>query len=187
MKYLQHYCALMRVAENRETPAQYTERHHIWPKSIFGNNSRVVRLTAREHFVAHLLLEKGLRQRYGNTTRTRKALHAVIYMGQKYKNSKLYATARERFVEQMSGEGAPRAKLTEVEVQVIRWYYKRRRDFTNITQESLAKYFEVDVGVLGKLTRRQTWKNVEDIELLPEKYNYLPLLIKLGVVNPTST
>jgi hypothetical protein len=79
----------------------------------------------------------------------------------------------------------PRSKLTEVEVQVIRWYYKRRKDFTNITQESLAKYFKVDVGVLGKLTRRQTWKYVEDIEVLPEKYNYLPLLIKLGVVNPT--
>ena len=85
----------------------------------------------------------------------------------------------------MSGTGAPKSKLTEVEVQVIRWYYKRRRDFTNITQESLAKYFEVDVGVLGKLTRRQTWKYIEDIEVLPEKYNYLPLLIKIGVENPT--
>ena len=87
----------------------------------------------------------------------------------------------------MSGEGAPRSKLTEVEVQVIRWYYKRKRDFGNITQESLAKYFAIDTNVLGKITRRQTWKYVEDIEVLPEKYNYLPLLIKLGVANPTNT
>ena len=187
MKYLKHYCVLMRAAENRETPTQYTERHHIFPKSIYGNNTRVVRLTAREHFIAHLLLEKGLRQRYGNSIKTRKALHAVMYMGRNnmYRNSKLYSVARERFAKQMSGTGAPKSKLTEVEVQVIRWYYKRRRDFTNITQESLAKYFEVDVGVLGKLTRRQTWKYIEDIEVLPEKYNYLPLLIKIGVENPT--
>lgn len=170
----------MRVAENRETPSQYTEKHHVFPKSIFGNNKRVVILTAREHFVAHLLLEKGLRQRYGSIKITRKALHAVVYMGQKYKNSRLFSTARQRFAIQMSGEGAPRSKLTEVEVQVIRWYYKRRKEFTNITQMSLSKYFGVDVGVLGKITRRKTWKYVQDIELLPEKYNYLPLLIKLG-------
>jgi len=34
----------------------YTERHHIYPKSIFGTNQTLVVLTAKEHFVAHKLL-----------------------------------------------------------------------------------------------------------------------------------
>lgn len=38
----------------------YCERHHITPKSLGGDNSRnnLVYLTAREHFVCHLLLTK---------------------------------------------------------------------------------------------------------------------------------
>lgn len=38
----------------------YTERHHIIPKSLNGTNKKdnIVRLTAREHFICHLLLTK---------------------------------------------------------------------------------------------------------------------------------
>lgn len=38
----------------------YTELHHILPKSLGGSNKRenLVRLSARQHFVAHLLLTK---------------------------------------------------------------------------------------------------------------------------------
>jgi hypothetical protein len=43
-------------------PEPYTERHHIIPKSIGGSDdqSNLVRLTAREHFICHLLLPKML-------------------------------------------------------------------------------------------------------------------------------
>jgi hypothetical protein len=39
---------------------EYTEKHHIIPKSLGGNNSKtnIVRLTAREHFICHMLLVK---------------------------------------------------------------------------------------------------------------------------------
>ena len=38
----------------------YTENHHIIPKSLGGNNSKfnLVRLTAKEHYICHLLLIK---------------------------------------------------------------------------------------------------------------------------------
>ena len=38
----------------------YTEKHHIIPKSLGGNDKQpnLVKLTAREHFVCHLLLTK---------------------------------------------------------------------------------------------------------------------------------
>ena len=58
MNYLKVYCNLIRKAENRIPPEGYTEKHHTFPKSIFGNNTRVVVLTAREHYIAHTLLAK---------------------------------------------------------------------------------------------------------------------------------
>jgi len=38
----------------------YTERYHIIPKSLGGNNEKhnLVRLSAREHFLVHWLLTK---------------------------------------------------------------------------------------------------------------------------------
>jgi hypothetical protein len=40
----------------------YTELHHIWPRSLGGTNEpdNLIRLTAREHFIAHLILWKSL-------------------------------------------------------------------------------------------------------------------------------
>lgn len=60
MNYGVAYERLMVVARRRATPAGYTERHHIIPRSFGGSNARanIVRLTAREHFVAHRLLAK---------------------------------------------------------------------------------------------------------------------------------
>lgn len=50
-------------------------------KAIFGENDRVVCLTAREHFIAHLLLWKACRKRYGvnnwKTAKTGKAFHSM--------------------------------------------------------------------------------------------------------------
>ena len=41
-------------------PEGYTEKHHILPRCLGGSNnkSNLVRLTAREHFICHLLLVK---------------------------------------------------------------------------------------------------------------------------------
>lgn len=51
-----------KIIDNRKnTPYKgYTEEHHIIPKSLGGgnNSSNLVRLSAREHFICHLLLTK---------------------------------------------------------------------------------------------------------------------------------
>lgn len=46
--------------ESKFTNGEYTELHHIIPKCLGGNNTsrNLVRLTAREHFLAHRLLSK---------------------------------------------------------------------------------------------------------------------------------
>lgn len=61
MTYSAVYCAL--IERRRQQPLQdsaYGEVHHIIPKSEGGDDSKenLVRLSAREHYVAHLLLAK---------------------------------------------------------------------------------------------------------------------------------
>jgi hypothetical protein len=57
-KYTKIYYRLIEKRKN-EPPNDYSERHHIIPKSLGGSNeNNLVRLTPREHFVCHLLLTK---------------------------------------------------------------------------------------------------------------------------------
>ena len=104
MNYLKVYCNLIRKAENRIPPEDYTEKHHIFPKSIFGNNNRIIVLTAREHYISHLLLWKGYKKRYGEKNqKTIKMFYALWYMingakGNRYFNSKLYEEMRNEFI-----------------------------------------------------------------------------------------
>jgi len=104
MNYLKVYCNLIRKAENRTPPEGYTEKHHTFPVSIFGKNNRVVVLTAREHYIAHVLLEKICIQRYGlKDKRTIKMTYAHMSMAgvngnnERYYNSYLYENAKIRF------------------------------------------------------------------------------------------
>lgn len=60
-KYTRCYFAI--TSYRKQNPATgYTENHHIHPESLGGSNKKdnMVRLTAREHYVCHLLLTKML-------------------------------------------------------------------------------------------------------------------------------
>jgi hypothetical protein len=110
MNYLKVYCNLIRKAENRTTPEGYTEKHHIFPISIFGKNKRVVALTAREHYIAHVLLEKLYIKRYGlKDRRTIKMTyaHSIMKGNGGYVNSYLYECARVRFSEAKKDKNHP--------------------------------------------------------------------------------
>ena len=56
-KYTKWYFNIIR---NANPTTRYVEKHHIIPRCIGGSNHRenIVSLTAREHFVCHLLLTK---------------------------------------------------------------------------------------------------------------------------------
>ena len=63
MNYLKVYNQLIQKRRDNpiiKTDDCYCERHHIIPKSEGGSNkkSNLVNLTAREHYIAHLLLAK---------------------------------------------------------------------------------------------------------------------------------
>lgn len=59
-KYTACYYRIICQAQQRINTNAYTERHHVIPKSLGGDNStsNLVILTAREHFVCHKLLTK---------------------------------------------------------------------------------------------------------------------------------
>lgn len=58
-KYKKWYDLIIENAKTRQLSC-YVERHHILPKCLGGTNesSNIVELTAREHYVCHLLLTK---------------------------------------------------------------------------------------------------------------------------------
>ena len=59
MDYISHYNSLIQKSKNRKLQG-YTEIHHVIPRCMGGSNDKdnLVILTAREHFIAHLLLYK---------------------------------------------------------------------------------------------------------------------------------
>jgi hypothetical protein len=98
-KYVKIYFDLMSKAKSRDDVAGYTERHHVVPRCLGGSNAsdNLVRLTAREHFLAHLLLIKMV-----GAEHRRKMAYAVIcfkrknpkHLGREVTNSKNFANVK---------------------------------------------------------------------------------------------
>ena len=70
MNYMKIYHALISFRQSNiiTKDQQYCETHHIIPKSLGGSNAptNLVNLTAREHYIAHLLLWKHYKQSHDN-------------------------------------------------------------------------------------------------------------------------
>lgn len=79
MNYLKCYIKLIR--KRQVNTIESGEKHHIFPQSLFGRNKNVVKLTIREHFIAHKLLYKACEKRYGKKhNRTIRMLFALRHM-----------------------------------------------------------------------------------------------------------
>lgn len=104
-KYTKIYFKLIERAKSR-TPeySTYYEKHHILPKSLGGKNKNdnIVKLTGREHYIAHLLLWK----MFDLGTRERKKMaYAANQMRRLYNgitNSKIYETLKLEHSENVS-------------------------------------------------------------------------------------
>lgn len=108
-KYTSWYYSIIRNATNRPVTG-YTERHHIIPKSLGGDNAstNLVRLTAREHFMCHRLL---IKMTTGNERI--KMLHALGMFAQQSPlqkrifNSREYELIRQAIIEARTGTKRP--------------------------------------------------------------------------------
>ena len=92
------YNNLIAKAQHRNFVEGYFECHHIIPKSLGGSNdqSNLVNLTAREHFIAHFLLAKI----HGGNQWT--AIKRFRHGKRSYCNSRLYEVARKNHAIQAS-------------------------------------------------------------------------------------
>lgn len=100
MNYQYHYDLLIDRAKNRILEG-YSEKHHVIPRCLGGSDEshNIVVLTAREHFIAHLLLIKIYPE-------NRSLIHAAVMMcmGQSERkiNNKMYDYLRNLFSKAVS-------------------------------------------------------------------------------------
>ena len=115
----------------------YTEKHHILPRSLGGDNSKenIIRLAAQDHYFAHELLAKIYRG---------KMINALWMMttSSKYKTSRLmYQSAKENHVKEIS------PKL----IKAITGRKKSKDEIDRISK-SLKDYFKKNPSVMKNKT-----------------------------------
>tara|TARA_B100000767_G_scaffold1502_1_gene1527 strand:+ start:144 stop:728 length:585 start_codon:yes stop_codon:yes gene_type:complete len=95
MNYNKIYISIISKAQSRNKLDGYIERHHIIPKSCGGSDddSNMVALTAREHFLAHYCLWKF---NVGQAKHKMAYAFSAMSMG-RYMNSRLYAECKKDF------------------------------------------------------------------------------------------
>lgn len=104
MNYQAQYDRLISRAKSR-TLNEYTETHHIIPKSMGGSDedTNLVELTPEEHLVAHLLLYK--------IHKNPQTLYAAMRMHTRVRSNKEYGYLRRQFSKfmrkRMSGSNNP--------------------------------------------------------------------------------
>lgn len=111
MDYKRHYDLLIEKRKKHIVIEDYYENHHIIPKCMGGNDSidNLVRLTSKEHYIAHMLLYKHYK--------TSKLAHAWFSMlrcdtnQKRFFTSKQYERARKAHIEvlkkEMKGKSNP--------------------------------------------------------------------------------
>ena len=140
-KYLKWYWNICENAKCRTLSNKtYFEKHHIYPKSIYGENKNLVSLTAREHYLVHLLLWQGLKYKFGSMdSNTKKMASAFAMLNRlittnKY-DSKLYSFLKEAYREGQMG------RVYSVETRQKMSFSKR-----NMTDETKRKMSESKMG-----------------------------------------
>ncbi len=106
-KYTKWYHNIILKAKIRILPTEiYNEKHHIIPRSLGGNDneSNIISLTAKEHFICHLLLTKMTSGQQKH--KMLKALWCMSWGNKWHKRyripSKTYESIRHKFAIEMS-------------------------------------------------------------------------------------
>ena len=107
MNHKRQYDLLIAKAKLRLVTNQYVEKHHVIPKSIGGSNGKdnIVLLTAREHFVAHMLLAKIYGKGLWQAAKMMQNKSSV--QDRRFINNRLYEIARREWAIYLSGKKRP--------------------------------------------------------------------------------
>ena len=121
----------------------YTETHHIIPRSFNGinNKTNLLKLSARHHYIAHLLLAKA-----AGSPKMIKALHKMIYsttgdVQRNYKiTSRMYTYIREENAKVVSQYSKNTVVAKQIYTEEIKRIPKKLFDtYNGILYEALAK------------------------------------------------
>jgi hypothetical protein len=155
MDYQKIYNQIVEKAKNRMLEG-YKEKHHIIPKCLGGKNDKdnLVELTAREHFLCHMLLC----EIYHNENKLKHALFLMAIGKQKIKEktyvigSRVYERLKTEYSQMLTGKKQSQETLdkksksmlevwankTKEELSDIglkRWETRKKNGTDNITQE----------------------------------------------------
>jgi len=156
MNYKLHYDKLIERAKSRKLQG-YKESHHIVPKCMNGTDDKdnLVNLTAREHFIAHILLVKIYPEEKG-------LINAVNMMcrGQDERkiHNRMYGWLKERFSKRMSeiSKGKSNSQFGTI------W-------ISNLDLKISKKIFKDDKIPDGWVKGRNVWKKIEKKEKEKQK------------------
>lgn len=168
-KYYKWYVNLIKSAVTRQLSG-YTETHHITPRSMGGDNSssNLVKLTAREHYIAHLLLPK-IVESQEHKHKMQFALHRLIY-GNKLitvKSSKLYETIKKELSEACSARSNDYWKnISPEQRSIMRSGVNNGRHGKPVSEETKTK---ISLANKGKQFRLGVKHTAETIELIKNK------------------
>ena len=114
-KYKSWYNSIIQKAKNR-TISTYKEKHHILPRCLGGkdNQENLVELTAREHFIIHMLLCKFTTgQAKHKMLYSFNAMSTMRYGKRKYKlHSRTAGVLRKEFYQSLKGrKDSPETRL----------------------------------------------------------------------------
>ena len=171
MNYQRIYDSLISNAQSRKETSGYTEIHHIHPRSLGGTDdeSNLVVLTAKEHYLAHRLLYK----MYQNTEHAQAMSAAWFCMvnmnktGQRYTSTQ-FAKAKE--IWDMYNRGDTHATSDKT---VYTFVHRNRTHFVGKRWEFRDAY-DFDKGSIYQIVQGVTQLNWALIENVDETF-YWPM------------
>lgn len=145
-KYSKWYFELVISRQNRlPLETEYYEKHHIHPRSLGGNNNKenLVFLTAREHYIAHLLLVKMTTGK--SKAKMAFALRCMTNFKNQYHNryappSKIYEIAKKHAIEATTviNTGHPNYLLSHKEESKLKISKTMSDNLSKLTKEELS-------------------------------------------------
>jgi len=165
-KYTKWYYQIIESA--KQIPySGYTEKHHIIPKSLGGSNdpTNIVPLSARQHFICHMLLTKMVRTK-GEKHKMIRAIWAMSTLEYNTRQSryvvtsKLYAQLRKLYSIEISKCNPMHDPV--IQSKRLQTWKKNRANREYIPPRILKDKFITPLGIF------KTKKAIRDILQIPE-------------------
>lgn len=162
----------------------YYENHHIIPKSLGSSNDKdnLVLLTAREHFICHILLPKFVTPNSPSYHKMIRAAHNMTRnsktQGVRYINSRLYQTIKSQFskTQSISQTGESNSQYGKKKSLSSKSKISTTLKLSHLKRRGISKKFNISSGIISKYSHKNKLmkpfipKSSQDINKLLEYY-----------------